>query len=58
VGRGPLVEGPLVFFKIGWGEAALALLETLDDVVLGRLWLARWMAVVLEALDPPGPALF
>jgi hypothetical protein len=35
VGRGPVVDGPRDFFRIGCGVAAL--LDTLDDVVLGRL---------------------
>lgn len=48
VGRGPFVEGPLDFFKIGCGIAVWALEVVDDDVVLGLLWIA----VVLEA---PGP---
>lgn len=54
VGRGPVVDGPRDFFRIGCGVAAL--LDTLDDVVLGRLLFRAWRlrAVVLEAPDPPG----
>jgi hypothetical protein len=35
VGRGPVVEGPRDFLRIGCGVAAL--LDTLEDVVLGWL---------------------
>ena len=58
VGRGPVVDGPLDFLRIGWGAAAL--LDTLEEVVLGRLllWASRLRVVVLEAPEPPGRALF
>lgn len=64
VGRGPVVdETPLDFLRMGCGVAAL--LETLEEVVLGRLglglllWLWPWRlrAVVLEAPDPLERAL-
>jgi hypothetical protein len=65
VGRGPVVDGPLDFLRMGCGVEAL--LETLEEVVLGRLWLLLWLliwlwpwrlrAVVLEAPDPRGRAL-
>jgi len=51
VGRGPLVEGPLVFLRIGCGVILWALEAAEDDVVLDLLWF-DWRAVVLEA---PGP---
>lgn len=54
VGRGPLVDGPLDFFRMGCGMGAWFLDAVEDDVVLGRLlWSGRCMAVVLEA---PGPS--
>ena len=52
VGRGPVVEGPLVFLRIGCGITAGPLEAIEDDVVLGLLWFDGWIAVVLEA---PGP---
>jgi hypothetical protein len=52
VGRGPLVDGPLVFLRIGGGMGTGFLDAVEDDVVLGRLWSDRLRAVVLEA---PGP---
>lgn len=52
VGRGPLVDGPLVFLRMGCGIGTGFLEVVEDEVVLGRLWSDRWMAVVLEA---PGP---
>lgn len=57
VGRGPVDEGPLDFLRIGCGGAAP--FDPLEDVVvLGRLWLWRLRAVVLEAPEPPGRSLF
>lgn len=39
VGRGPDVDGPLAFFKMGWGIGGGALDVTEEDaVVLGRGW--------------------
>jgi hypothetical protein len=52
VGRGPLADGPLVFFKIGCGIGAWFLDAIEEDVVLGRLGSERLMAVVLEAAGP------
>jgi len=60
VGRGPVVDGPRDFLRMGCGVPAF--LETLEEVVLGRLrlWLLFWpwrlRAVVLEAPDPRGRA--
>jgi len=42
VGRGPVVEGPLLFFRMGCGIGAGALDVVDDDVVLGRLWSGKW----------------
>jgi len=49
VGRGPVVEGPLFFFRMGCGIGAGALDVVDDDVVLGRLW--EWK-MALEAAGP------
>jgi hypothetical protein len=37
VGRGPLVDGPLVFLRMGCGIGAGFLNAAEDDVILGRL---------------------
>ena len=52
VGRGPVVEGPRVFFKIGCGVTAGAFDAIDDDVVLGLLLFEWWKLMALEA---PGP---
>lgn len=51
VGRGPEVEGPLVFLRMGCGSAAEALGIVEDDVVFGLLWEGWWRVVALEAPD-------
>lgn len=63
VGRGPPVDGPLVFFKIGCGigagaldiEEAVVVIPLLVDGPLGR---GRLSAVVLEAPGPCWKLLF
>ena len=52
VGRGPLVDGPLVFLRMGCGIGTGFLDAVEDEVVLSRPWSDRWRAVVLKA---PGP---
>ena len=52
VGRGLLVDGPLVFLRMGCGIGAGFLEAIDDDVVLGRLGSERLRAVVLEAAGP------
>lgn len=52
VGRGPLLEGPLVFFKMGCGITVGALDVAEEDVVLGLLLLDSWKLVALEAPSP------
>ena len=52
VGRGPVEDGPLVFFRIGCG-IGLGFPDAVNgDVVLGLVWLGRWIVVALAA---PGP---
>lgn len=58
VGRGPLVDGPLVFLRMGCGIGTALLDAVEDDVVLGRLWSDRLRAVVLEAAGPRRAAVF
>lgn len=49
VGRGPVVEGPLVFLRIGCGITVGVLESVEDDVVLGLLWVGLCRVVALEA---------
>jgi hypothetical protein len=49
VGRGPVVEGPLVFLRMGCGNAVGDLDDIEDDVVLGLLCAGWWTVVALEA---------
>ena len=58
VGRGPLVDGPLVFLRMGCGIGTAFLDAVEDDVVLGRLWSDRLRTVVLEAAGPRRAAVF
>src|SRR5690349_7414574 len=52
VGRGPLLEGPRVFFKMGGGIAVGGLEADEEEVVLGLLWAGKCR---IEALAAPGP---
>lgn len=49
VGRWPVVEGPLVFLRIGCGITVGVLDSVEEDVVLGLLWAGLWRVVALAA---------